>query len=374
MNPEATVEDTAQTIDDDAPEASTEEILDAVNEELEFIAPEDDPNEPANDPEPEIKAEEADEPEVEAKVDDGEPVAEPDAEGKDDTGTEAGEAEPVEAKDDAVDAKPSDEFGTLEKDTPEKTRERFEAVKTKYDDLITERDELVKERDEVRAESDRWVSTIRGTGTNQDQFGMVIDYLGKVNSGDPKDLEAAYEIMSNELTVLGQALGKPVPGVYDPLTDNVDLKQRVEEGVLDEKDAHELAEARAFKKINSAQAKIQGDKNQKQEAVNQGMADVKALGEQLRASDPLFAAKMPYLGPIVEAIAASGSPPNKWRDAVFKAYSELPEITAPAVEETIKEPTPNPLRPTGTNSAGSSLDAEPGNIDEAIDLALERGY
>ena len=202
MDPEKkTEQDPTQTIDDDAPEVDQDEILGAIDQELEFIAPEDPPADPEGDPEPAAEAEGEDDPKD--KVDEGEPAGEPEPEVKDDDGAEKGEGEaepePLAAKDDtpkdAADAKPSDEFGNLDKDTPQKTRERFETVKGKYDELVTERDNLQAEVAGVRAESEKWANTIRDTGTNQEQFGMVIDYLGKVNSNDPKELNTAYDIM-----------------------------------------------------------------------------------------------------------------------------------------------------------------------------------
>jgi hypothetical protein len=39
-----------------------------------------------------------------------------------------------------------------------------------------------------------------------------------------------------------------------------------------------------------------------------------------------------------------------------------------------KPTAPNPIRPTGASPSNAPMQREPGNINEALDLALERGY
>ena len=125
-----------------------EDIVGAIDEELsaEPAAPEPEPE-----PEPEPKDEDepkTDVPDAEVQVPDVDATAEGD-EVRDDKPAEAEakpadddgepkaepEAEPEAKADDKAEEKPSDEFGALEEGTPERTRERFEAVKSKYDEI-----------------------------------------------------------------------------------------------------------------------------------------------------------------------------------------------------------------------------------------------
>jgi hypothetical protein len=362
QEPEELQEDVAEIEPEDTEpeEIPNDEIMGAIDAEL------------SEDPAPELQLE-AVEPEAEA-----EPAAEPEAEPEAEPALEAeAEAEPAAEPEPepaaepepelAAASRPSDEFGELEKDAPQKTRDRFETLKAGYD-------EVVAERDAVRTESEGWVTAIKGTGTNQEQFSIMLEYLEAINSGTHEGKMLAWEYMKNEFETLSQQLGKPATNIFDPLTDHKDLQEKVSEGALSVEDAHELAQARATQLLNASQAKEQASKGQQEQAVQTALADVKTLGEQLKVSDPSFDSKMPYLTPIIQSIVkAAPNNPGGWRDAIFEAYSNLPAMqAAPSVREL--PPAPNPIRPGGPGPANSDLNKEPGNINEAVDLALSRGF
>jgi hypothetical protein len=338
---------------EEEPEISNDEILGAIDAELEVLDP-DAEAVPVAEGEPEVVPEAEAAPEV---IADDVVEPEPDPETV---------VEPVPEPEPVAEAKPSDEFGSLEEDAPEKTRHRFEAIKEKYDELVTE-------RDAVRSESDTWVKAIEGTGTNPEQFGMAINWLTDLNSKTPEGLERAYATMSNELGVIAKMIGKPAPGVYDPLSEYPDLKQRVDDGMLDEADAHEIIQARATQTLNTSNAEEQSQEAYEKKAYDSALAEVKVLGNQLQATDPLFAQKMPYLEPIITSIVkASPNHPELWKDAVFEAYSKLPATAA--VPTAVTPATPNPIRPGGTGPSNATMDTSPGSIDEAVNLALDRGW
>jgi len=307
----------------------------------------------------------------------GEPVAEEEPAGEEPAGEEPPKEEvkeeekPPEEEEkpppEKAEAKPSDEFGTLDKDVPEKTRQRFDAMKARYD-------EISEQRNAALEENISWRNAITGTGTNQEQFGMALDYLRAVNSQTREGQEQAYNIMLNELKVLSQSLGKPVPGIYDPLSEHSDLQQRVDEGVLSESDAFEIAEARAAKRHQETVQATNNQRTQEQQQVQEALDDIKALGETFRKTDPLFMAKMPFLKPIIESVAAAGGPPSGWKIAVEKAYRQLPANIGQQIETSPKPPTQNPLRPGPSGSSGAGLKKEPGSELEALDMALDRGF
>lgn len=362
-----------ETIEEEETEIPTEDIVEAIEAELEMVAADEAPGEPEGAPELELEPEvaKADEPEadpVETPAGEAEPEAEP--------AVAAAEPEADPPKEPEVkEEKPSDEFGTLEEGTPERTRERFEGLKTKFDETIEERDALIVERDQVKAESDQWVEAITGTGTNPEQFNMSLEYLRLVNSKDPKDLDKAYGIMEGELQELGRTLGKAAPGL-DPIAAHPDLKQRVDDGLLDEADALEIVKARATVKFNETTTTAAAEETRNQSKVTNAYNDVKELGIELKARDPNFEAKVAILKPIIESVVTSGTPPEKWRSTIEATYNKIPDsVVAGATTPTpALAAVPNPIRPTGTSPSSAPMQAQPGSEFEAVTQALERGY
>lgn len=360
-------ENTAEIVEELEPaeeeQVSDEELIAAMDEELAATDVEAEPEDapvaeeaPVDESEPEPEPEPTpDEPEA------AEPEPEPEPEDKPEPEAKAEEPKPEEAKEE----KPSDEFGTLEDGVPEKTRERFQSIKDKYD-------EMVAERDAVRAEADKWVETITGTGTNPQQFGMALTWLSKVNSRDPKDLEDAYQIMLNEVQVLGKQLGKSMPGHYDPLDEYPDLKEKVDDGLMDEVAAQEVAEARAMRKLADSSRQSQQQEKDQTKLYNDTMSEVRKFGLELQRTDPHFNSKMQYIEPIISAVITGGAPTERWLPMIKAAYEKLPNpVVAPSPP---KPHVPDPIRPTGTTPATSAMEKEPGNELEALNQALARGW
>lgn len=334
--------------DDDLLGAIDEGIADAGPEEDDGAEPETDDSVP--------ESEGGDEPP------DGE-EPEPSGEQPEPTEDKPETAEPDEPEPEKAEERPSDQFGELDKDTSEKTRQRFESLKRGYDDLVSEREAL-------KEEMNGWRESIQGTGTNPQQFGMMLDYLKSVNSGNRDDLEKAYTMMQTEMAAIAKVLGKSAPGVYNVLDDYPDLKQRVNDGDLSEKDAHELAAARSSQRFDRDRQQEQQTEAQQQQAVQIALAEVRKLGERLEA-DPLFQQKRQFLEPIISSAVESGLPPQQWVPMIERAYKQikLPQVAAPT-----KPNAPVPMRPSGPSPASTNMEKDPGSEMEAIDLALSRGW
>lgn len=324
------------------------------------------PRQPDQDPPPD-SAPATPEGEGESDPDDNAPASEPPK--PDDKKT----VEPTDpaADDPAVEPaakKPSDEFGELPKDAKEETRERFNSMKAKYD-------QLHEKALSAEAQASKWVETVQSTGANPEQFGMALSYLKDVNSGTRDGLERAYATMTEELKVIAQALGKPVPGVHDPLTlpENKDLQDRVEAGDMPTEAALEVAEARAARRFDHANSQRHDQQATQQEQAEAATQEIREFGAQMRASDPLYAQKMAVLGPAVKRLVTR-LPPSEWATEVKALYSEVNVRAAPEAPAASAAPRqPAPIRPTAAPSGAGTVAKEPGSVTEAVNMALGMG-
>lgn len=259
--------------------------------------------------------------------------------------------------------RPSDEFGELPKDVRAETRERFDKMKGAYDTVSAERDQAI-------ATARQWTETVASTGATGEQFGATLGYLQAVNEGTPEGYQRAWDMMLPEMQHLAQALGKDLPGLYDPLKDHADLREAIEDDKLTHAGALEIAEARHTKALRAAADKTASDRSTG-DTVRQGaLNSIAAFGAAERARDPVvYAAKMEVIGPAVKAVIAR-LPPAEWDAAIRELY----------VSTQVRPPAPEPapvvvkgsIRPGGTIGAGGSLAKEPGSVLEAVDMALAR--
>lgn len=252
-------------------------------------------------------------------------------------------------------ARPSDEFGELPKDAPERTRERFEAMRTRYDELH-QREQAASER------ANQWVSAIESTGATPEEFGQAMQALAAMKSGTPEGLQVAFDILQSNLAAIAEQLGREAPGV-DPLARHPDLQQRVENNLIEREDAIEIAQARAQRDLGTRSRETQ----QAASVEDRAYADVRAFGAEMRKADPNFQRKMDSIKPIVERVV-SKLPPAEWRAAVEDAYRAIPDPAPAPVAPPVSVPTP--LRPTSAPGAGSQLSKTPGSPLEAMELAL----
>ncbi|WOB24755.1 MULTISPECIES: hypothetical protein [Xanthomonas] len=229
--------------------------------------------------------------------------------------------------------------------TNERTQKRFRE--------LTERAAEVEPLRTKAAKADEWEQTITSTGATPQQFGNALNYLAAINSKDPDAMAQAYDSMSKELQWLGQRIGREAPG-FDPISAHADLAEKVASGDLTREVAAEMAQHRQRGVLQQEQRANQQQSYQTQQAEQTGLAQVQALGSQLKATDPAFAQKLPYLMPTVEIIQST-LPPDQWAAAVHNAYMRLPAVAAPAPAAPVARSANNPTRA----NAGVSLAAKP---------------
>lgn len=109
--------------------------------------------------------------------------------------------------------------------------------------LIAERNET-KERAETVSQSLQEVQQIvQSAGMDAQQFAEQIEFARLYNSGDPKNLRVAAQMIEGIRTDIYKKLGQDAPGV-DVLSDFPDLAQKVNNFELDRQSALEIAQHR----------------------------------------------------------------------------------------------------------------------------------
>jgi hypothetical protein len=353
MDPEETSQAPAPTETQPEPKDLSAGLLDAINAGVEGQAlptaadaetPADDAAESAG--EAAEEGEEADAAEAAAKA--AKPAAAKPDDKAGDKAAKAKEADPVN------DPIPAEITG--------RTRERMEALVAKVKEATTERNTIKQQRDDL-------VGMVAETRATPEQFNQSLQYLAAVNSGDPKQIRGAVEILRQELTALCNMIGEPVPGV-DALSNHADLRQAVEAGDISQAHAQELAtarDARAFTTRRQQQTtETQRQETEQAQAQESGRQALDALEERLK-SDPDYARKRPILlatlVPIFEDLH-----PSKWAQKFEQSYRQLKLGPAP-VKPAAATPGQQPLR--ARQPAGPAAKA-PASILDAIEAGVER--
>jgi hypothetical protein len=274
------------------------------------------------------------------------------------------EPEKPEVDEPAKAARPSDEFGELDDRVSERTRERYAKLKDGYD-------ELHKTLAEVSARERQWVEGVSATGATPEQFAQSLGYLELVNRGDRVSLEKARELIKTEYEFLSKHLGYAVEG-HDPLDAHPDLKERVENEALERDVALELARRRAGDKIDTVANNAKQTTEERRQAEAAAANGLRALAAELREKNPaVFTYKAAALKPTIDEIAAN-YPASEWVERVRRAYARIPDppMAAPIGGARGGAAAPNPIRPTGSGSAGGGLKREPQSALEAVQKGM----
>lgn len=208
-------------------------------------------------------------------------------------------------------------------------------------------------------------SAFRATGGTPEQISNTLGYVQAINSGDPAKMNQAFEALTKEVQWLGQKLGREVPGLLDPLEAHPDLLNEVEIGDLTRKRALELVQQRATATRATEQAGRFSTQQAQQQETDAAMSAIGQLNATLKANDPQFAAKLPFLQPALNMIRTT-LPPSQWVNAIKDAYLALPAIPQPAPQVQQRAPVGNmPLRPTG---ASGGMVRQPKSDIEAFEM------
>lgn len=273
-----------------------------------------------------------------------------------------------------------------------KSRERFHAMSAQIKTAAPIMDALTKagitDVSQVPAmlersqKADDVIAMVMETGADAEQYGLSLDYLTVVNKAKQGDLQAAeraFTMVQSEYTEMAKALGKDVPGINDPLAAHPDLLAEVEGGMARAR-ALEIAESRRVKALQDQVRTETQQTTQHREAhvraVESARGGLNALGKELVAGDPQYAAKEPALKEMIAFIAET-LPPEKWVEAARAAYARIPAPPAVAgagagagAENVGGKPRVSTLRPGAT--AGTNLQPVEFASDlDAVNAALE---
>lgn len=234
----------------------------------------------------------------------------------------------------------------------------------RWKEVIAERNKAREERDEFKAKADE-VDQIHAFMRAQNLTPEEVAQGYQIMAAIKNDPAAAYEQIQQVYQQVSLASGKALPE---------DLQQKVDDGLVDEDTAYELAQQRAKGSMTQAQLKAQQDRAQQQAAMSQRQEIAAAVSDWengVKGRDPEYGKKQKLVERAARALMADKPPRNK-QDAlalVQEAYD--------AVNEDLKQFKPakpsvkGPLA-SGQSSTTKKASVAPKSMEEAVRLALTK--
>lgn len=194
------------------------------------------------------------------------------------------------------------------------------------------------------------------------------EIMALLKSGDPANLVKARDWFQERLTALNTSIGDILPD---------DLKQQVEDGLVDADVARQHARTRAEAEYLRSQREEQSKREREEAAAQEARQAAEAMRSsvlsweaKVKATDPDYATKKAKLVEVqAEAmIARSGKRPATPQEAL-----ELVETAYREVNEHLKliQPRAQPITPSPAG-ATSRVIAAPKSLREAVESALNR--
>lgn len=232
------------------------------------------------------------------------------------------------------------------------------------------------ENKQLSAARDSLFSAMDDAQMTKEDLGGYLEFHAMMTSQDPKQLESALKIVTDQRNAIMAALGRDGEG-FDALDGFDDLRKAVEDETISRAHAVEVAASRrakasAQKTAEQAQQRKQQEGEQQRAnaaAATKALDDIKGWVQELERSDLDYKAKE---GMLLEAQGDQPSklkqvmkdyPPAQWLPTLKLLYQgiKVQRAAAPGKSTT-------PLRPSGVRPGGKS----PTSMKEAIDQGL--GY
>ncbi len=279
------------------------------------------------------------------------------------------EANQSENKEEAVSESSTDEDGSKDQSEVEASDVQVEIPaddETKYKGEPFSKHprfrELIAEKNRYREgadQFDRIKGFMRDNGLSAEDTVEGFKVMAMMKN-DPAE---AFKVLREKLNQVGEVAGYKLPQ---------DIKQKIDDGYLDEASGRELSRARAdlAREKNLRETREQQIQTQAQNAtVGKIEESVTDWEDSMKESDPDWDLKADELDDRVRVLVAERGQPSTEGDAlslVREAYD--------SVNERYRKRTPakRPIRTATGGKLGGSLAPEPGSLQEAMELALNR--
>lgn len=259
-----------------------------------------------------------------------------------------------------LDLKPEEKKG-LHAKTQARFAEVIGALKT-HEGTIAKQNDTIKTLGEAR---DAILGVLEETHTTQDQLSAYLEFNALLQSTDPKDLEAALQMVEQQRAALYKVLGRePKPGDLDLLSDFPDLKKQVDEDEITRAAALEIAKGRRERSARDTESQRQQQQQrsqqqtleQRKQAGDTALKGIEQWTAGLAKSDLDYKAKEDKLLAKLDGVLKS-YPPNQWLPTLQLLYEGI-EIQKTDTGGSRQE---RPLRPSGAvpgaKAPNSMLDA-----------------
>jgi hypothetical protein len=284
-------------------------------------------------------------------------VKKPEGEAESPTAEAQGEAQPGEAEGEGDKPKSEEDQAAADAKLPFHEHPRWK--------------EVIAERDSFREDAGRFrqvSSFMERHGLSAEEVGEGFDVMAKLKSGDPAAMEEARAYFERGLAQLNAALGAVLPD---------DLREKVENGLIDEDTAKEVAQARATAALRTKQvesrdaAETQAEQQRELTARAQAMATaVDAEEQRLKASDPDYAKKAELVRTTCLAIVhETGKKPATEAEAVQLVKDAYAKVNA---QLSAVVPKPRPMKTTTPHGSSAPTIKEPKTLLEAVQAGLAR--
>ena len=223
--------------------------------------------------------------------------------------------------------------------------------------------ELVKEKNEYKVDAERYqniTSFLDENRVSADEAAAGLQIMALMK----KDPVEALNALKPYVETLSQAAGYVLPD---------DIQNKVNDGYLDEDVGRELAQTRAAAQNERTQreALIQDQQQQTQQAQLHDVAmSVTDWENKTRSTDPDYDLKQPEIDDRVRVLVATQGRPNTTQDALAMAKQAYTEVNERHKKRYANKPAMRTA--SGGNLAGTPQ-AEPNNLNEAIQAALAQG-
>lgn len=220
---------------------------------------------------------------------------------------------------------------------------------------------LAQERGRFKVDADAYQNITTYMAENRlqpDEVAVGFDLMARLKRGDAEGFLKAVEPYVQQARM---ATGEVLPD---------DLRQRVDQGYVDEDTAREAARARAEAKAAREALRERDDRDRAREATvhADALRDTLNSWDRANQTDPDFTASRPAL--LAFAKESFAARPPKSADEAVQRLDEHWNL----IRRRAPRPRPSTPSPSSTPTTGRPMVREPRSLMDAIDIGLERAY